>query len=96
MMEFQAWQALGFTQFQSGQDIDLNSIGYATAREVKLRNGEWRIHMDFDLKRCHMLWKSPISAGQVRQWVHYPRRNVISLAPYKSQIQRRVPWNAKR
>jgi hypothetical protein len=52
--------------------------------------------MDFDLKRCQLLWKSPISAGQVRQWVHYPRRNVISLAPYKSQIQRRVPWNAKR
>lgn len=77
-------------------DHDRGLIGYATAKEVKKRGGDWYINMNFDLRKClELLDSPPISANMVRKWVHFPRRNVNDLARYDSQIQRLLPWHKR-
>jgi hypothetical protein len=76
-------------------DQDLGIIGYAKI-DLKERSDAWYVHLDFDLRKCRTLLECPIPAVIVRQWVPFPRRNVISLAPFERQLYARLPWKKGR
>jgi hypothetical protein len=73
-------------------DQDLGIIGYATVNDKVERNGHWCLLPRFELDRCRKLLNQPICAAVVRQWVHFPRKNVIDLAPFKEQLCALLPW----
>jgi hypothetical protein len=72
-------------------DQDKGVIGYATVQGIDWRGDYWAIHMKFNLDRSRTLLKKPIPAQTVRQWVHYPRKNVINVTKYKSNIYDLLP-----
>jgi len=70
-------------------DDDLGIIGYGTILGVPEWRGDcWRIKLSLDITKSRVLLKKPIPAKTVRQWVHYPRRNLTNLARYKTQLIR--------
>ncbi len=76
-------------------DGDFGFIGYATVedKQGKDRN-TWMLHLKFDLKKCRMLLKQPISAPTVRRWVPYPH-NAVWPFPFESEIASLLPWSEK-
>ena len=68
-------------------------IGYAEVQGVELIEGDYCLHMKFDLEKCRLLCAEPISAVTVRQWVPFPRRNVCDLEPFSTELQQLLPWN---
>jgi hypothetical protein len=77
-------------------DQNLGIVGFATINDVKQRQDGWYLNLNFDLRRCRALLKQPVPAEVVRTWVPFPRRNVISLAPFTRELYRRLPWKTTR
>ncbi len=76
-------------------DGDIGIIGYATIQRVAEEKPHgWYVHLEFDLNRCRLLLAKPIHASIVRQWVHYPRKNVVNLERFENELHRLVPWNS--
>jgi hypothetical protein len=73
-------------------DGDLGIIGYATVGGVERRGDHWCILPRFDLGRSRALLDHPVSAAVVREWVPFPRKSPINLAPYQEQLLARLPW----
>jgi hypothetical protein len=68
-------------------------IGYATVKEVKQPPPEWRLQIKFNLTKSRLLLRmKPIPASKVREWIHFPRKNVSSLEDYKTALYRLIPW----
>lgn len=76
-------------------DDDLGIIGYGTILGVEWRGDCWCIKLSLDITKSRHLLKKPIPAKTVRQWVHYPRRNLTNLARYKTQLIRLLPWDTQ-
>jgi hypothetical protein len=74
-------------------DQDLGIIGYAIVEKVD--RDEPAAHLRFDLKKCAALIETPVPAVTVRKWV-WPRCAVVSLAKHSSELERLLPWTAKR
>jgi hypothetical protein len=72
-------------------DDDLGIIGYGTILGVAWREDCWRIKLSLNIAKSRNLLKKPIPATTVRQWVHFPRRNLTNLARYKTQLIRLLP-----
>jgi hypothetical protein len=73
-------------------DEDVGIIGYATVEEVKPPPPEWHIQIKLNLKKSRLLRAEPIRAAKVREWVHFPRKNVNSLERHTTALYRLVPW----
>jgi len=77
-------------------DNNRGIIGHATVHEVKYRSDDWYIRLEFDLEKCKLLFANPIPASKVRQWVHFPRRNVINLEQHEDEIHRLMSRKLKK
>ena len=78
-------------------DDDQGIVGYARIADIQefldATPSGWYLYLDFDLKKCRALLGRPISARIVRdKWVHYPRKTVINLQGYESEIESYLPW----
>jgi len=74
-------------------DENAGIIGYAAVKELKPPPPEWRIKIDLNLTKSRLLLRTkPIPASKVREWVHFPRRNVSNLEDYKTALYRLIPW----
>jgi hypothetical protein len=73
-------------------DGDLGIIGYATVGKVEQRGDRWCILPRFDLGRCQAFLDDPVPAAVVREWVAFPRKSVINLAPFQDLLRARLPW----
>jgi hypothetical protein len=76
-------------------DKNLGIIGFATVDDSVSRDGNWSIRMAFDLRKCRALLRNPVPATIVREWVHFPRGNVISLKSFETELHSRLPWKSK-
>lgn len=94
----QNWKKIGIGDevFIYTGDEDKGIIGYATIRDVKQLNGVWHINLEFDFEKCQQLLEKPIPASIVRQWIHYPRRNVADLSRFATELYRLLPFSTKR
>jgi hypothetical protein len=75
-------------------DRDLGIIGCASVGGVEQRGDHWCILPRFDLERCRALLDNPVPAAVVREWVAFPRKSVINLAPFKEQLHAALPWSS--
>jgi hypothetical protein len=75
-------------------DQDLGFIGYATVEKTDHSKEGWQLCLNFDLDKCRMLLKQPISGPTVRQWVRYPR-NAVWPFPFEVEIAPLLPWSKK-
>lgn len=72
---------------------DAGIVGYVTViGKGKDRWGDKKIDIKFDLAKCRMLIKRPISAQIVRSWIPFPRHTVESLDDFKTELQKYLPW----
>jgi hypothetical protein len=62
-------------------DRNAGIIGYATIIGLEERADAWYLHIDLDLGKCRQLLDQPVAADTVRQWVPFPRSNVIDVGP---------------
>jgi hypothetical protein len=76
-------------------DQDLGIIGYATVGAVEQRADGWYILPHFDLARSRALLENPVTAAVVREWVPFPRKNVINLASFRESLRAHLPWTGR-
>jgi predicted RNA-binding protein with PUA-like domain len=73
-------------------DEDLGIVGFAVVAAIEKRPDAWYIQMDFDLNKCRSLLNHPISAAKVRNWIHHPRKTVVNLEAFESELHSLLPW----
>jgi hypothetical protein len=72
----------------------LGIIGYAKIKGIEERSQGWCLEPEFDLTKCRMLLKHPISVDIIRGWGLNLRRNPVDLNAMASDLYSYVPWTA--